>query len=137
MPGRHGGRRYSTTAGSRHTRRLAVGNERAGQRSRRQRRWQSDTQTLELMTTQCCCQRRWSYRMLATAGRWMVAGATPAEHRPQSVSYTRSSSRVSISERVKQREYPCRGVGCWCWCWFWGCAPIHTGGGDISPTGQA
>lgn len=97
-PGRHGRWSYSTTTGRSHTRGLTL-NERGRQRSRRYRCGsvalaQTNTQSLELMTTQCRCQRRRLHCMLATTRRGMIASvgghrpavarvsvATPAEHR--------------------------------------------------------
>lgn len=78
MPRRHRGRTDSTTAGSRHTRRLTLG-EGTRKRCRGQRRWsitrtQGDSQALELVTTQCRSQRRRLHGMLATIGRWLIAG---------------------------------------------------------------
>lgn len=86
-PGRHGRWCYGRTTGSGHTRGLALG-KRAGERGGRQRRGrggvtrtQSDAQSLKLMTTQCCSQRRRLYCMFTTAGRRVVAGGRPAAAR--------------------------------------------------------
>lgn len=84
--GRHRRGCNGGTAWRRHTRGLTL-SKRAGERSSRQRsrrvtRAQSDTQSLELMTTQCCCQRRRLHRMLATTGGWLIADGAGGSGRP-------------------------------------------------------
>lgn len=86
MPGRHGRWCNSSTAGRRHARGLTLG-ERTGKRSGRQRsrgvaRTQSNTQPLELMTTQCCRKRRRLHRMFAATRRWLIADSAGGSGRP-------------------------------------------------------